>query len=92
MPETKEYFFDRNRSAFEPILYYYQSEGLICLPATVNPDVFVEELRFFKIDADVIKRLVGRSEDQPSSEDLDYFKHPLQRKLWQVCNINYFFG
>ena len=85
IPETKEYFFDRNRSAFEPILYYYQSDGLICLPSNVNPDVFVEELRFYKIDETVIKRLVSPIEKSTSSVDLEKFKYPLQRKLWQVC-------
>jgi hypothetical protein len=44
--EKKEYFFDRCRSTFETILYYYQSKGIVCLPSSVNPDVFVEELRF----------------------------------------------
>ena len=37
IPESKEYFFDRNRSAFEPILYYYQSNGIMCLPSYINP-------------------------------------------------------
>ena len=41
-----EYFFDRNRSTFEPILYYYQSDGIICLPSNINPDIFIEELRY----------------------------------------------
>ncbi|KAL5267613.1 hypothetical protein ACHWQZ_G004603 [Mnemiopsis leidyi] len=84
IPETKEYFFDRNRSAFEPILYYYQSDGLICLPSNVNPDVFVEELRFYKIDETVIKRLVSPIEKSTSSVDLYTFKYPLQKKLWQL--------
>ena len=44
-----EYFFDRNREAFEGILFFYQSGGLFEAPSFVPSDVFYEELKFFKL-------------------------------------------
>ena len=44
-----EYFFDRSREAFEGVLFFYQSNGLFETPFFVPPDVFYEELKFFKL-------------------------------------------
>lgn len=42
-----EYFFDRNREAFEGIVYFYQSNGKFSIPLFVPLDVFYEEIQFF---------------------------------------------
>jgi hypothetical protein len=42
-----EYFFDRNREAFEGILFFYQSGGRFETPLFIQNDVFYEEIKFF---------------------------------------------
>jgi len=51
-----EYVFDRNRSSFDAILYYYQSSGRLRRPANVPIDIFIDELDFYEIDPDTIER------------------------------------
>uniref|UniRef100_T1KBS3 Potassium channel tetramerisation-type BTB domain-containing protein n=1 Tax=Tetranychus urticae TaxID=32264 RepID=T1KBS3_TETUR len=48
-PHRNEYFFDRCRIAFEPILYYYQSNGKLRRPMNVPLDIFLEEIRFHQL-------------------------------------------
>ena len=53
----EEYFFDRNRLAFDAVLFYYQSGGILACPPGVGEDIFTEELAFFQIkDTRVGKR------------------------------------
>ena len=81
----REYFFDRNRAVFQPILGYYLSNGVMCLPSSINPDMFVEELRFFKMGAHVISRFaVQHTSSQWYLNNSYNFCHPLQKKLWIV--------
>lgn len=50
-----EYFFDRHRTAFEAILFYYQSpSGELIRPPTVPIHVFLSELIFFDMGTEVI--------------------------------------
>ena len=53
--KNNEYFFDRHRSSFTAILYYYQSGGLLERPLHVSNDVFLEELNFFQLTDDIQK-------------------------------------
>ncbi|KAL5267379.1 hypothetical protein ACHWQZ_G004431 [Mnemiopsis leidyi] len=78
---TKEYFFDRHRESFETILYFYQSDGLLCLPATLNPDIFIEEVRFFRLGDHILEKL---SPDVSSTKQIVLPDHPLQKKVWQM--------
>ena len=48
-PLRNEYFFDRNISSFDAILYYYQSNGRINRPINVPLEVFCEEIQFFEL-------------------------------------------
>eukprot|EP00116_Pleurobrachia_bachei_P003760 sb/3464022/ len=88
VPELQEYFFDRSRSAFEQIMYYYQSAGIMCLPASVNPDIFVEELKFFKMDERVVKRFnaVGHITQGGAEIPEDVFTFPIQKKIWLLLD------
>lgn len=51
-----EYFFDRNRASFDSILYFYQSRGKLRRPMQIPFDIFLEEVKFFELGADVIER------------------------------------
>lgn len=52
-----EYFFDRHRSCFTSILYYYQSEGTLLRPLNLSPDIFFQECCFFGIGEEAQKIL-----------------------------------
>lgn len=53
--KNNEYFFDRHRSSFTAILYYYQSGGLLERPLHVPHDIFLEELNFFQLTDEIQK-------------------------------------
>lgn len=85
VPEFQEYFFNRNRSAFEAILYYYQSSGRLRRPAEVPMCIFKQEIEFFELGDDVLSDIrlkegyLGMNEntrEQPENK--------LQRKIWEL--------
>ncbi|OCT73152.1 potassium voltage-gated channel subfamily A member 7 [Xenopus laevis] len=55
-PLRNEYFFDRNRPCFDSILYFYQSGGRLRRPPNIPLDVFMEELLFYQLGEDVIRK------------------------------------
>ena len=76
-----EYFFNRNRLAFDAILFYYQSYGRLVRPDVVPENEFIEEVRFFQIQSDAIsarekieRALFGKDEELPNNF--------IQRKIW----------
>lgn len=77
----EEYFFNRNRLAFDAILFYYQSYGRLVRPDVVPENVFIEEVRFFQIRSEytstrekIERALLGKEEDLP--------RNLIQRKIW----------
>ena len=48
-PKTKEYCLDTNKCAFDAILFYYQSQGILARPETVPAEIFDQELIFFEL-------------------------------------------
>jgi len=70
-----ELFFDRHRPSFEAIFAYYQNGGKLRRPYHVPDDVFMDELTFYELEAEVIeehKRSEGYSpqDDPPSATNL----------------------
>ncbi|CAF1059720.1 unnamed protein product [Rotaria sp. Silwood1] len=47
--QRQEYFFDRHRTCFESILYYYQSNGDLIRPNSISLDIFLKEISFFQL-------------------------------------------
>ncbi|GAB6024094.1 hypothetical protein CHUAL_008808 [Chamberlinius hualienensis] len=80
-PLRNEYFFDRHRTCFDAILYYYQSGGRLRRPVNVPLDVFSEEIRFYEL---------GEAATNKFREDEGFIKEEekplpvddLQRKVW----------
>jgi hypothetical protein len=55
VPGTNEYFFARHASSFESILYYYINDGVLIKPETVPALIFYEEIRFFRLNDELIQ-------------------------------------
>lgn len=79
--KRNEYFFDRSRSCFDAILYYYQSGGRLRRPVNVPLDVFVEEVRFFEL-GDAAFNKFREDEGYVREEERPLPTHPLQKKVW----------
>lgn len=79
--KRNEYFFDRSRSCFDAILYYYQSGGRLRRPVNVPLDVFVEEVRFFEL-GDAAFNKFREDEGYVREEERPLPTHPLKRKVW----------
>ncbi|KAL2093592.1 hypothetical protein ACEWY4_010904 [Coilia grayii] len=79
-PVKNEFFFDRNRTSFDAILYYYQSGGRLRRPINVPVDMFLEEIRFYEIEEGVESFIedegLTREEQRPMPSK------ELQRQVW----------
>ena len=76
-----EYFFDRDRSAFNAILYYYQSNGRLYCPLTVPMTILVTEAKFFQLGNDALKQVLDL--DNENKNDI-LPKNKWQRKIWCI--------
>lgn len=85
VPEFHEYFFNRNRSAFEAILYYYQSCGRLKRPADVPMCVFKEEIEFFELGDEVLSDIrIKEGYITLHDEAKEYPENKLQRIVWEL--------
>lgn len=79
-----EYFFNRNRHAFDAILFFYQSEGVLVRPETVSLQNFCHELEFFQVGRKVVEQYMKDEgvllEDDNKCEVLP--ENPTLRTLW----------
>ena len=73
-PLDNLYVLPCNKFAFDAILFYYQSNGILSRPETVAGDVFREELRFFKIKDHRFPCLEEDEGDREPSYEEDSFK------------------
>lgn len=82
-PEFNEYFFNRNRNAFEAILYYYQSHGKLRRPSEVPIKVFKQEIEFFELGEDILyEMLISEGYIEESRPVLP--TNAYQRKMWEL--------
>ena len=85
VPEFHEYFFNRNRSAFEAILYYYQSRGRLKRPADVPMYIFKQEIKFFELGDDVLSDIrVKEGYISLHDEVKEYPVNKVQRMVWEL--------
>uniref|UniRef100_A0A3P9HIH8 Potassium voltage-gated channel, shaker-related subfamily, member 1a n=1 Tax=Oryzias latipes TaxID=8090 RepID=A0A3P9HIH8_ORYLA len=80
-PLRNEYFFDRNRPSFDAILYYYQSGGRLRRPVSVPVDIFLEEIKFYELEEEVIE-LFKDDEGLPREEERPLPSNEFQRQVW----------
>lgn len=81
--ENNEYFFDRNRSSFEAILFFYQSNGKLVRPSGVPLYVFSEEVRFFELGKEHLQRL-EIEEGYITEEKPVLPTNQTQRRIWEL--------
>ncbi|CAF0732238.1 unnamed protein product [Adineta steineri] len=80
---NNEYFFERHRSSFEAILYFYQSGGRLTRPESISAEIFLEEIKFFDLGDEVLKRYrkqEGYVEEIPVERPVNH----IQRKVWEA--------
>ena len=57
IPSKKVYYFDRCRTSFEAVLYFYQSGGILVRPPSIPLEAFEKEVLFFQLGDDVLEQL-----------------------------------
>ena len=82
--EGEHYFFDRNRIAFEAILFFYQSSGKLIKPPELSLREFENECNFFEIPQKYIEAM-RESQGvfiQPSVSVRQMMPHSMTERLW----------
>ena len=80
---NNEYFFERHRSSFEAVLYFYQSGGRLTRPENISAEIFLEEIKFFDLGDEVLKRY-RKQEGYVEEIPIERPDRNLQRKIWEV--------
>lgn len=80
-PLRNEYFFDRNRTSFDAILYYYQSCGKLRRPVNVPLDVFLEEIKFYELGESAIEKF-REDEGFIKEEERVLPTNNFQKQIW----------
>jgi hypothetical protein len=83
IPASNEYFFNRNRAAFEAILYYYQSQGRLRRPSEVPMKIFKQEIEFFELGEDILHTMLineGYIEEIQPTLPTNFY----QRRMWEL--------
>ncbi|KAM9470136.1 potassium voltage-gated channel subfamily A member 6a [Clarias gariepinus] len=80
-PLRNEYYFDRNRTSFDAILYYYQSGGRLRRPLNVPVEIFMEEIKFYEIEETVIRGFI-EDEGLNKEEERPMPANAFQRQVW----------
>ena len=82
--ELGELFFDRNRSAFEAILGFYQNDGSMFRPDNVPVKIIAGEIMFFELGSAAVDQLFEMP-GYTSTEETVLPKNKLQRSIWLLC-------
>ncbi|XP_065663519.1 potassium voltage-gated channel subfamily A member 10 [Hydra vulgaris] len=80
-PITREYFFDRHRKAFNGILNYYQSSGLLEKPEAVSEKIFTQEVMFFEL-GEMALQFENDCNAVNCPGELNFPSNPLFRTIW----------
>ena len=89
-PKRQEYFFNRNRNAFDSILFYYQSYGILSCPSNVNMEDFIAELIFFEFSEELLIKFLQHegvkfcaNVNETVPEETHMTKNKVFRAIWQ---------
>ncbi|XP_046861485.1 potassium voltage-gated channel subfamily A member 1-like, partial [Xenia sp. Carnegie-2017] len=81
-PVMEEFFFNRNRSAFEAILSFYQNNGHIFRPKGVPLKILAREIMFFELGNAAINQLFEMPCHSSSDEDKVLPDNKWQNRVW----------
>lgn len=77
----KSYYLNKHAPTFTSVLYYYQSGGRLYRPDNIPEDVFLRELEFYELGAEVLKEFKIQNGFLPE-QNIDLPRHKWQRLLW----------
>ena len=80
--KRREYFFDRHRSAFDAILYYFQSGGTLIRPEHVPPHVFINEVIFYDLPEEALQSVQLESGIADAPEEQPMPTNHYLRLIW----------
>lgn len=81
-PSAQEYFFDRNRSTFETILYFYQSGGRLIKPEHIAANILLDDAYFYGLPHSTINEFLLEEGLHPGSDKEILPYSLLLRKVW----------
>lgn len=83
-PLSKEYCFDRDKTVFDSILFFYQSCGILSCPEHISRENFLEEIKFFQLhQADKRYKEEIEPEEQKDAKDA-LPENPITREIWKL--------
>ena len=86
--ENDELFFDRNRTTFESVFYFYTTSGMLVFPTkTFCQQLIADELYFFGLYDYLSPEEKHYSLPVPSAVKRDNPRGTCRRKLWELCEI-----
>ena len=86
--ENDELFFDRNRTTFESVFYFYATSGMLVFPTkTFCQQLVADELHFFGLYDYLSPEEKHYSLPLPSAVMRDSPKGTCRKKLWELCEI-----
>lgn len=80
--KRNEFFFDRHRLTFQSILYFYQSGGRLKRPPEVPSDVFLQEIKFYELDEEIVEAYKEKEGFPPEKTEPILPSGNLPAKLW----------
>ncbi|EDO31768.1 predicted protein, partial [Nematostella vectensis] len=81
-PNSGEYCFDRDKSLFNSILFFYQSHGILACPGDVSKELFLKEVKFFQLHQAVEKLKKDLEPIVEPPQPILLPDHAIKRKLW----------
>ena len=86
--ENDELFFDRNRTTFESVFYFYVTGGMLVFPAkTFCQQLVADELHFFGLYDYLSPEEKHSSVPLPSAVKRGSPRGTCQKKFWELCEI-----
>lgn len=81
--DRKIYCLHRHAPTFSSVLYYYQSGGRLYRPDDIPEDVFLQELEFYELGAEVLKEFKTKNGFLPEPT-IDMPKYRWQKFIWMM--------
>ena len=86
--ENDELFFDRNRTTFESVFYFYATRGMLVFPTkTFCLQLVADEMHFFGLYDYLSPEEKHYSLPLPSAVKRDGPRETCQKKFWKLCEI-----